>query len=306
MLTREEWQDYRDGAGLKKGYIKASIGDLIDRWRTLSLMEGTGPRVVLTTIRALRKKLKPLGSIAKADVLAASKALYVAAAEYEDKFAKEKNLTVVAQHYRVGHEARSIPYYSYTAYSYGLDDAPNPNKRLISALTGLRNNMLDSLRRLGGDAAVNDLVKSYPAAKGHIDSHKDTRDPLPTRDEWKAHRDGAGIPQGWVKGASIGETLTAFKAAVGDLSHGLLHALEEIPDNRMKPVQTAAFQLYLAAAKYAMKLKKEKKNTGKGQNVAEDLKVMEDVAMKTLFELDFREQLLHDIERALAEFAEGG
>ncbi len=305
MMTREEWQGYRDGAGIKKGYVKASIGDLIDRWRTLALVEGTGPKVVLKTIRALRKKIKPIGAIAKADVLAATKNLYIGAAEYQDKFVKEKNLAVVPQQYRVGHEARSIPYYSYTMYSYGLDDTANPNKRLVAALTAIRNDMLDTLQRVGGDAAVNDLVKTYGGARAHVESHKDTQDPLPTRDEWKAHRDGAGIAQGWVKGASIGETLTAFKTAVGDLSHGLNRALEQIPDNRMQPVQTAAFQLYLAAAKYAMKLKKEKKDTGKGANAAEDLKIMQDVAMKTLHELDFREQLLTDIQAALDEFAAG-
>jgi hypothetical protein len=31
-LTRERWKGHRDGAGIKQGYTKASIGDLIDKW----------------------------------------------------------------------------------------------------------------------------------------------------------------------------------------------------------------------------------------------------------------------------------
>ena len=50
------------------------------------------------------------------------------------------------------------------------------------------------------------------------------------------------------------------------------------------------------------KLKKEKKDTGKGQNVADDLKIMKEVALRTLGELDFREETIQEMNRMLAEF----
>lgn len=299
MIDRETWQGVRDGAGVKKGYTKASIGDLIDRWR--DLMYGKGPKVILKTIRALRRKLKIVKIAGTAELKAATINLYAAAMEYQDKFVKEKGLAVVPQKKRPADEARSLPYYLYTAVEYTFDGTKTPQKHLVATLNTIRNHMVETLRRLGGDSAINELVKAHPKAKPHLDACKDDGDPLPTRDQWKAHRDGAGIPQGWVKGASIGETLAAFRAAAGDLSDGLDRALENIADDAMKPVQTAAFQLYLAAARYEGKLKKEKKDTGKGQNVADDLKAMKEVALRTLGELDFREETIQEMNRMLAE-----
>jgi hypothetical protein len=293
MIDRAEWQKIRDAAGVPKGYTKASMGDLLDKWHSLMFTDGKTPKVIQKGIRLVRKKIKALAQAGAADMKAHAIKLYTAAAEYEEKFVKANNLAVVPAQDIVHKTAKSIPYHDYTTGSYGTDGQKTPQKHLVATLSEIRQQAFRTvIRRFKGE---NELVKVCPAAKHHVDYFKaeyDDNDPLPTREEWQAHRDGAGIPQGWVEGASIGETLAAFRTALGDLSKGLPNAWENLAPGAEKAAATAAVNLHMAAISYLAKLKKEKKDTGKGQNVADDLSAMSKAAFQTVVELDATDQLL--------------
>jgi hypothetical protein len=266
--TRAQWQAARDGAGLKQGYTKASMGDLIDKFNAIVPQQGEKmPRVAKLMVAINKQGVKD-------QLLAIAVDCYVAAEEYLDKLEKENKLGGVARNQTI------------------VIGAMPPIAKAIAVLA----NMSKNAATVAIDGHKEDLiVKRRPQAKDHLKDLVQKRDAkYLSRAGWQKHRDDAGLPAHYID-ASVGDLLER----VGKLK------LQSPKKEDQKELNDVLSALAIAAVQYYEKLKKDGKiGKPKVDQVVKDLKEFAQRALEHVDDFGDPETFLAALQKANVKWSE--